>query len=404
MVVQRAATLYAAKVRRDPVADLFTGSRLDPYDRYEQLRAAEAGDPLPKSSLGLRYTTNHAFTQQILTSRAFGAVPGHDRDGWFDGDIDLSLLQLNPPDHTRLRRIVTPAFGRGRMIRYENRIRETVDRLLDAVPADEPWDLMSRFSASLPIAVIVDLLGIEDYDEPTFLRYGAAIGGALDGVRSPRHAAEMIRTQQDLRRIFEELFARRAKDPREDVISGLVAARDEHRIAPEDMVGLCALLLLAGFETTVNLIGNAVLCLLRNPQQWQALVADPALAAGAVEETLRYLSPVQLTSRFALERTELGGVTFEPGEAVIPFLAAANRDPKVFERPLEFDITRPNAAEHLAFSGGAHYCLGAPLARLEGRIALQALVQRFPTLHIAGPTERRRGMTLYGAKHLVVSA
>lgn len=287
MIAQKSGLAYQAHVRRDPLAQLFASNRLDLYTRYEQLRSL---GPLPASRLGFRYTMEHAVTQQILTSRAFGAVPGDGGPGLFERDLDISLLQLNPPDHTRLRRVVTPAFGRGRMARYEDRIRATIDRLLDELPTDEPWDLMTRFSATVPIAVITDLLGIEEYDEAQFLRFGAATAGVLDGVNSARHAAELVRSTEALRAIFTRLFEERAADPREDVLSAVVAAREEHRIAPQDMVALCSLLLLAGFETTVNLIGNAVLCLGRHPDQWRLLADDPALAGRAVEETLRFLS------------------------------------------------------------------------------------------------------------------
>lgn len=401
MVVQKSAFAYALHVRRDPVAALFEGSRRDPYADYERLRAPGR---LPKSALGFRYTTEHDLCSQILTSRAFGVSPADPNTRGFEGDLDLSLLQLNPPEHTRLRRVVTPAFGRGRMSGYENRITQTIERLLDTVPGDRPWDLIRRYSAPLPIAVITDMLGIPGYDEPAFLRYGQAIAGALDGVRSPRHAAQLVAAGTSLERMFTRLFELRAAEPGDDVISAVVAARDEHRIAPEDMVPLCTLLLLAGFETTVNLIGNAVLALLRHREQWQLLVQDPSLAERAVEETLRFLSPVQLTGRFALQETEIGGQVFTPGQGAVPLIAAANRDPRVFERPLEFDIMRDDADQHLAFSAGAHYCVGAPLARMEATLAVQALARRFPRLHIAGPTVRRRGTTLYGPERLIVAS
>ncbi len=400
MAVQKVAFAYALHVRRDPVAALFNGSRRDPYERYEQLR--ELG-PMPKSALGFYYTTDHALSSQVLASRAFGVSSPDLNDRGFESDLDLSLLQINPPDHTRLRRIVAPVFGRGRMAGYEQRIAATVDRLLHCVPRGERWDLMSGYSAPLPIAVITDLLGISAYDEPAFLRYGKAVAGALDGVRSPKHAAELVRATSSLDAMFTRLFDERAATPGDDVISAVVAARDTGRAAPEDMVPLCTLLLLAGFETTVNLIGNAVLALQRHPEQWRLLVDDPTLAERAVEETLRFLSPVQLTGRFAVQETELAGRVFAPGEGIVPLIAAANRDPAVFERPQEFDIMRDDADKHIAFSGGAHYCLGAPLARLEATIALRELAQRFPGLRIAGPVVQRRGTTLYGPERLVVT-
>ncbi len=409
MVMQKAAFAYAYRLRRDPLAELFARDRNDPYPVYERLRAQ---GPLPESALNLRSTTSHALTSAILASRAFGPTSDASKVSPLEGDLDLSLLQLNPPDHTRLRRIVAPAFGRVRMAGYERRVTATVDRLLDDVVATvcpgEPWDLMARFSAPLPIAVITDLLGIPAYDEPMFLRYGQAIAGALDGVRSPRHAADLVRASRTLESVFDRLITERERDPGDDVVSALVVARDEGRAAPEDLVPLCNLLLLAGFETTVNLIGSAVQQLLAHPDQWQLLVdglsgdEGEQLVEGAIEETLRFAPPVHLTGRFALSDTEIGGQPFRRGDAVVPLMAAANRDPEVFDRPGDFDILRANAADHLAFSAGAHYCIGAPLARLEGVLALRALVERFPGLRLAGPVVPRRGVTIRGPQRLLV--
>ncbi|WP_226345555.1 cytochrome P450 [Agilicoccus flavus] len=401
MVAQKGLFGYAAHARRDPFAALFVHDRRDPYPLYERLRAQGA---LPRSVLGVRYTTSHELSSQVLASRAFGPTAESADVSALEGDLDLSLLQLNPPDHTRLRRIVTPAFGRARMAGYRERIETTVDRLLDDVRPGEPWDLVAGLGAPLPIAVITDLLGIPAYDEPTFLRFGEAIAGALDGVRSPRHAADLVRASRRLEAVFTRLVAQREAEPGDDVVSALVAARDDGRAAPEDLVPLCNLLLLAGFETTVNLIGSAVQHLLAHPQQWRRLVEDPSLAEGAVEETLRFASPVQLTGRFALRDTQVGGVDVPAGQGVVPILAAANRDPDVFDRPGEFDILRPNASEHIAFSAGAHYCLGAPLARLEGVIALAALARRFPDLRPAGHAVPRRGVTIRGPERLPVVA
>lgn len=396
----RAALAYTAYIRKDRLARLFLGGVTDPYPLYEELRGE---GPLGRSALGVHYTVDHRLCAEVLASRAWGAQPPDPDMPSFDAGVDLSLLELNPPEHTRLRRVVMPLFGRRRMEAYRDRIESTLDRLLDTVPTDRPWDLVDAFASRLPIAVITDLLGIPDYDEEAFLRYGAATAAALDGIRSPTHAAELVRSQEHLRVIFTRLFEERARDPREDAISAVVAARDEERIAPEDMVPLCTLLLLAGFETTVNLIGSAVALLLHRPEQWRMLADNPSLAGQATEETLRFFSPVQLTGRYAHEEVEVGGRTFQPGEEVIPLIAAANRDPAVFEAPEVFDITRANAADHLAFSAGAHYCIGAPLARLEGTLALEALARRMPSLRLAGPVTPRRGVVLRGPLRLPVT-
>lgn len=398
MAVQKAAFAYARIARSDPLEELFRRDDADPYPLYERLRAV---GPLGRSAVGFRYSADHAVCSRMLTSRDFVTMPPDGVRG-FDADMDLSLLQLDPPDHTRLRRVVAPAFARSRLEAYRPLVERTVDRLLAGVTSGRPWDLTTTLSSPLPIAVITAMLGVVDYDEPAFVRFGNALAAALDGVRSPAHAAQLVASSQALDVLFTRLFEKRARDPGSDVVSTLVAAHQEGRVAAEDMLPLCALLLLAGFETTVNLIGNAVLTLQRHPEQWQRLVDDPGLAPQAVEETLRFTPPVHLTGRFALRDTELGGHTLPRGTRVIALLAGANRDPAVFDRPLAFDITRPDAGDHLAFSAGVHYCPGAPLARLEASIALAELVRRFPRLQLAGPVVPRSGVTIRGPRQLPV--
>lgn len=390
---------YARHIRRDRSADILSRGIVNPYPVYEDLRRQ---GPIGKSSLGFHWTVDHSVTSQILASRAWGVRPPNLHEETFDFGVDLSLLVLNPPEHTRLRRVVTPAFGRGRMERYREQIERCIDRLIRDLPRHGTWDLVDRFAVRLPIAVITDLLGITGEDEAELLRYGNAIAAALDGVRSPVHAAELVRSQERLRVIFTRLFEERAAEPGDDAIGSVLAARDEGRIAPEDMVPLCSLLLLAGFETTVNLIGSAMALLLHRPEQWHMLVDEPTLAPQATEEALRFFSPVQLTGRYALEDTEVGGQQFEVGERILPIIGAANRDPEVFDRPEVFDITRPNAADHVSFSAGAHYCIGAPLARLEGAMALEALARRLPGLRLAGPVTPRNGVVLRGPLHVPV--
>jgi cytochrome P450 len=221
-------------------------------------------------------------------------------------------------------------------------------------------------------------------------------------VKGIRHLRALLKANASLEQLFHDLFEQRRRQPAEDVVSTLVAAEGE-QISPAEMVPICVLLFIAGFETTVNLISNGVLAMLASPDQWAALHADPSLAPAAVEEVLRYDAPVQRTGRVVLADTELDGVALKRGELVIVLTGAANRDPSVYPDPARFDITREPAADHLAFSSGIHYCLGAPLARVEGAMALGALAERLPDLRVAGRVVRRNAGTIRGPLRLPVA-
>lgn len=400
------AELYRAKVvlgyqgyrKGDELALLMLHpGRDNPYPLYERLRAK---GPLVRSRVGPWVTTSHRTCNTILRDRQFGVVL-EGQTG--EGAGGLSFLEMNPPDHTRLRRLAAPAFSPKRMAGYTALIEKTVQQLLDDLPDEGSFDLVSKFSAPLPIAVISDLLGVPTTHADQFARWGATIGTALDGVKGVRHLRALLKANAGLERLFTELFEQRRRDPREDVISSVVTAEGE-RITPAEMVPICVLLFIAGFETTVNLISNGVLALLSHPDQWAALHTDPSLAAAAVEEVLRFDPPVQRTGRVALVDTELDGIALSRGEYVVTLTGAANRDPEVYDDPARFDITRAEPADHLAFSSGIHYCLGAPLARVEATIALGALAERLPSLRRAGRLVRRNASTIRGPLHLPVAA
>jgi P450-derived glycosyltransferase activator len=399
------AQLYRAKValgyqgylKHDELALLMLHpGRDDPYPLYERLR--ERG-PLTRSRVGQWVTPSHRTCNAVLRDRKFGVV----LDGvQGPGAGGLSFLEMNPPDHTRLRRLAAPAFSPKKMAGYTALIGKTVQRLLDELPTDGPFDLVANFSAPLPIAVISDLLGVPTARADEFARWGATIGTALDGVKGVRHLRALMQANASLERLFEQLFEQRRREPAEDVISTVVAAEGE-TISPAEMLPICVLLFIAGFETTVNLISNGVMALLAHPDQWAALHADPSLAGGAVEEVLRYDPPVQRTGRVALVDTELDGVPLRRGDYVVTLTGAANRDPAVFDDPARFDISRTPSVEHLAFSSGIHYCLGAPLARAEATAALGALAERLPKLRRAGRVVRRNASTIRGPLRLPVT-
>ncbi|MDQ6688030.1 MAG: cytochrome P450 [Actinomycetota bacterium] len=397
----RAQQAFEAHVRHDLFSQLgMRPGRDDPYPVYERVRAR---GPFVWTRMGNLATVDHGICSQVLRSRRFGVRPEGDSGGADSAaDFDLSFLERNPPDHDRLRRVVAPAFTPKQMESYRPRIERTVDILLDRAAAQGEFDLVESLAAPLPIAVITELLGIPDPDAATFARYGAVIGGALEGVKSLRQARELMQANAELERVFTTLFELRRREPRQDLVSHIVAAAGE-QLHPREMLPLCALLLFAGFETTVNLVGNAVQVFLSHPGEWARLTADPGLAGSAVEEVLRFDPPVQRTARVSFDETELAGVRVGRGQFVNVLIGGANRDPAVYDDPTRFDITRATSAEHLAFSAGIHYCLGQSLARLEARIALAALATRMPRLRAAGKLVRRNTTLIRGPLRLPVA-
>lgn len=387
--------------RRDPTMQLFTGAgRRDRYAVYERIRAQ---GPVTRSSTGFYAATGHAAVDQLLRCRDTSVVTaGSPADSLA---FDLSLLELDPPDHTRLRSLVAPAFTARRMRIQEERIRATVARFTEDLATrlnEGPVDLMEAFARPLPVLMISSLLGIPDDEVAPLTRYGNAVGLALDGVQSVRHHRELKEADAQLGALFERLIERRRREPGDDIVSHLVAAETEQKLTRAELVPLASLLLVAGFETTVNLVGNAVAALLDRPDLWRRLTDDPGLAERAVDETLRQDPPVHLTGRTPLRDVEVDGHGIPAGAGVVVLLAAANRDPAVFERPAEFDLDRPNPREHLAFSTGIHHCVGRPLAELEGRLALDSLATRLPGLARAGRESMASGVVLNGRRRLPV--
>jgi cytochrome P450 len=399
----------ALALRGDPVARLMHKPwRLDPYPTYAAVRA----EGLARSRVGLSAVGTHALCEQVLRDRRFGVRLDDGRPPFAPEDaessllepVDLSLLGLDPPDHTRLRRLAAPTFTPKRLESYRAVAEEVTGKLLDDAAARGRFDLVRDLAAPLPITVIARLLAIPSVDADRFTRWGRALATALDGVRSVSHAHELARTTAEARELFTDLVDRRRADPGDDLVSQLVGALDAGQCSLDELVSLAQLLLVAGFETTTNLVGNAVRAMQAAPGQWEALVADPSLATGAVEETLRYDPPVQLTARIAHEDTELAGVPFRRNWGVLILIAAAGRDPAAHPDPDRFDLHRVPTTPHLAFSGGAHYCLGAALARLEGEVALRMLAERVPGLRRAGRVVGKTATILRGPRTFPVAA
>ncbi|WP_152361666.1 cytochrome P450 [Microlunatus speluncae] len=386
---ERMTFVINGRLRRDPLSQLhLEEGRIDPYPIYQRIRAAGR---ISRSPVGAYVTADHALCDQILRDRRFG-VGGRMTD---QDTAELSLLDMNPPDHTRLRRFVAPVFTPRAIAGFDGMITKTVRRLLDRLPAGAPFDLVRDFASPMPIAVITELLGVPDADAEEFARYGAAFGSALGGLQSLRHAAMLYDAKQQLERIFTGVFELKRKQPGDDVISRLVAAEGD-KIEPREMVPLCTLLLIAGFETTVNLIGNTVLALLHHPDAWHRVARDPELAGAAIEETLRWDAPVQRTGRQALTDLDLDGIPIKKDDFVITLLGGANRDPARFDQPQRFELDRPNSGDHLGFSSGIHYCVGAPLAKMEATIAIREITQRFGRLAMTKPPVRRPGSLIRG--------
>jgi len=350
-------------------------------------------------------STSYSLCDSILRDRRFGVVPESEiglQRGGLEG-LDMSFLVMNPPDHGRLRQLAAPGFTRKAVLGYQPQVEKITAQLLDSAARLGRFDLMDALAAPLPIAVICWLMGIPDADMDAIRDHGEAVGLAIDGIQSLRHAADLQKASVELSRLFDNLFELRRSEPGQDLVSPLVAAEGD-QLKPGEMLSMCVLLLLTGHETTSSLIGSAVVALLDNPEQWQALVADPALAAKAVEETLRYDPPVQVNPRFALEQVDIAGQRVLKGQQVISLIGAANRDPQAYDHPDTFDITRTDPAPHLAFSSGIHYCLGAQLAVLEGTVALRMLAERMPRLTRVGAVQRRKGTTFRGPRRLPVAA
>ncbi len=316
--------------------------------------------------------------------------------------LSHNMLDTDPPDHQRLRSLVSKAFTPRLIERQRPRVQAIADSLLDAVQDQGEMDLIDDYAFPLPITVIAELLGVPSEDRNSFREWSNA---AVSGNTTQEYLEEiLIPNMQAFNDYLYALFEEKHANPRDDLVSALVRAEEAgDKLSEDELLGMVFLLLVAGHETTVNLIGNGVLALLLHPDQLQKLKADPALIKPAVEELLRYDGPVEsATERYTTEEVEMAGVTIPRGEMVMVVLASADRDPQRFADPDELDITRADN-KHLAFGKGIHHCLGAPLARMEGQIAISTLLRRMPELRLAGSPDSlswRPGMIIRGLRGL----
>lgn len=390
----------------------------DPYPAYEQIRGQGR---MVRSALTWT-TVDHEITTEVLRSPDFCVgmrmpenAPGLLRallaagGTWPLGPAEPpSLLAIDPPDHNRIRKLVTRSFSAKAISSLRGRTEEIAAQLLADLEAragaDRRTDVISGYASLLPATVITEMLGAPVEMREQFLEWGAGGAYSLD---MGLDYAKFRRSERDIDALTEWMaghFERLRREPNDSILSSLVATYDEEegRLTHDELLSLAMLLLAAGFETTVNLIGNGTRLLLTHPDELARLQADPVLWPNAADEILRYDSPVQRTARVAARDTEVCGFPVARGALVVTHLGGANRDPEVFPNPARFDVGREGADRHVAFSQGIHYCLGAALAKMEGEVGLRALFDRYPDLRADGPAELRGTRVLRGYRTLPV--
>ncbi|WP_309569954.1 cytochrome P450 [Deinococcus sp.] len=367
----------------------------DPYPTYADLRAQPGAfwQPHPNGAGGMWMLTRHADVEQALKDQRLTKDASRVRDVG-DQTMPSHMLDRDPPDHTRMRNLVAHAFTPRVIEGQEAHIRDIARTLLGRVELGQPFEAMRNYAMPLPVIVIAELLGVPEDDRDSFRHWSSDfIDGSDFATATPDTAGKAQQGIMALGGYFTELVETRRAAPTDDLISHLVRAEEElGALEPGELVSNCLLLVIAGHETTVNLIGNGLLALLNHPEELARLRAQPTLLPGAIEEMLRYDPPVQRALfRAALEDIEIGGQRIGKGEQVSAVIGAANRDSSVFPDPNAFDITRsPN--RHLSFGRGLHFCLGAPLAKLEARVAFEELLHVFPEMKLKSLTRRPSSM------------
>jgi cytochrome P450 len=396
-------------VRFNPFDEAF---RRDPYPVYAALREHE---PVHRSFLDAWVVTRHADVKLVLKDRRFGVDPIPERIAERHrflksrgGDLEALLSAsrrffffLDPPTHTRLRGLVRTVFTAGAVDRMVATFTAYTDRLLDDLADREDFDLIDDFAAPLPVFVIASMLGVQDAELRTLKGWSLDLSRILDPLVSLQEYQQMDGIVRGFEDSFRGIFAARRERPADDIVSVLLAnARGHDDLQERDLAAICTLLFITGEETTVNLIGNGMLSLQRDAAARARLSGDGTLAGSAVDELLRFESPVQLTTRVAHEDLDLRGVRVRAGDKIVVAIGSANRDPEAFEEPDALRLDRqPNP--HVAFGDGIHYCLGALLAKAQGAVAIPRLLARFPTLRVeTGGLQWRRNIVVRGLQHL----
>ena len=402
--IQTGATFY-------PVGKRFYE---DPYATYRRLRER---DPIHYSRLFNGHVlTRHADVTAVLRDSRYSADE-RKQANWEkfhqqaikqgirepDESTTFSMLRSDPPDHTRLRGLVSRAFTPRTVEGLRGRVEAIVQEHLDAVADQGGMDVIASLAYPLPVIIIGEMLGVPREDQARFKHWSDEMVRGM-GMSSVDDSRRSNRATRELRAYLEGVASARRREPREDLLTALLAAEDNgERLSDDDLYETCSLLLVAGHETTTNLIGNGLLALLRNPEQFDMLRREPERIEHAVEEFLRYDSPVQATTRILPEDIQFDGHTFKKGQQVALMLGAANRDPAQFRDPERLDVTREDV-KHAAFGHGIHFCLGAPLARLEAPAAFRAMIERFPQMRLDDSVQPRwkENLILRGLEQLPV--
>ncbi|NUP02361.1 MAG: cytochrome P450 [Nonomuraea sp.] len=381
----------------DPFAEGFTD---DPYPQYARLREIA---PVHESPLGFWVASTHDDVSALLRSGASVELrnvttPESAEQTSMPATDDVSMLHRDPPDHTRLRRLVQKAFTPRAVNALEPRIAELTDGMLDEIAAAASVDLVPALAFPLPFAVIAEMLGTPPTDHARVRDLSGTVVRALEPVNDAAVMSAIDAAQEELVGITSEMIAWKRDRPEDDLLTALIHAEEDGDVLSEDeLVAQVLLLYIAGHETTVNLLAGGAVALLRHPDQLAALRADRALMPGAVEELLRYDSPVQASGRVTLEPMALGGVDIPAGAFVMALLGSANRDERRFGPDAgELRVGREGAHHHVSFGAGPHHCLGAALARLEARVVLERLLSRFPALALSGEVRWNGRINLRG--------
>src|SRR4051794_2660149 len=386
----------------------------DPYQQYEALREA---DPVHQSPFGIWLLFRYDDVLRFLRDPSLSVEDANANPTVFDQMIDevmgdrdreqgtRAMLNRDPPDHTRLRKLVSKAFTPRTIERLRPRVQEIVDESLDKAADAGQMELMRDYAFQLPFTVISEMLGMPPTDADQLREWSGTLVRTLEPVIDPAVLHDIADAGEHMRELLVENIAWKRANPADDMLTALIQAEENgDMLSDDELLEQVMLIYIAGHETTVNLIGNGMLALLRNGDELKRLREDPSLDANAVEELLRYDPPVQMTRRVTLTDVDVGGKVIPNGTFAVCGLASSNRDEAHFgPTAAKVDLGRPNAKEHLAFGGGAHYCLGAALARLEGQVAIGSLVRRFPTIVPTAEPEWNGRLNLRGLEKLPLS-